>query len=112
MGEVESPRPHHTRQRKDALARIDESSDMKDPRVGRHRYPSSMLSRRVNQEEAENDRGISPMFGSRVMGKPIPRYDLPDDELPAAAAYQLIHDEMTLDGTPLLNLATFVTTWM
>src|ERR1041384_6075621 len=71
-----------------------------------------MLSRRVTHEEAENDRGISPMFGSRVMSKPIPRYDLADDEMPARAAYQLIHDEMTLDGTPLLNLATFVTTWM
>lgn len=71
-----------------------------------------MLSRRVTHLEAQNDRGISPMFGSRVMSKPIPRYDLADDEMPARAAYQLIHDEMTLDGTPLLNLATFVTTWM
>ena len=29
-----------------------------------------------------------------------------------ASAYQLIHDELTLDGNPTLNLATFVTTWM
>jgi len=71
-----------------------------------------MLSRRVPNDQAVNDPGISPMFGSRVMGSAIPRYDLPDGELAARAAYQLIHDEMTLDGTPLLNLATFVTTWM
>ncbi|MCE5214317.1 MAG: glutamate decarboxylase, partial [Methanobacterium sp.] len=31
---------------------------------------------------------------------------------PAQAAYQLIHDELNLDGNPSLNLASFVTTWM
>lgn len=30
----------------------------------------------------------------------------------ANAVYQLIHDELTLDGVPLLNLASFVQTWM
>lgn len=27
-------------------------------------------------------------------------------------AYQLIHDELLLDGNPSLNLASFVHTWM
>jgi glutamate decarboxylase len=27
-------------------------------------------------------------------------------------AYQLVHDEMNLDGNPALNLASFETTWM
>ncbi len=30
----------------------------------------------------------------------------------ADAAYQIIHDELALDGSPLLNLASFVHTWM
>lgn len=30
----------------------------------------------------------------------------------AEAAYQLIHDELSLDGSPALNLASFVHTWM
>lgn len=30
----------------------------------------------------------------------------------AESAYQLIHDELALDGSPLLNLASFVHTWM
>ncbi len=30
----------------------------------------------------------------------------------ADVAYQLIHDELLLDGSARLNLATFVTTWM
>ena len=42
----------------------------------------------------------------------IPRHALPDGPLPPDAAYQLIHDELMLDGNARLNLATFVTTWM
>ena len=30
----------------------------------------------------------------------------------AKTAYQIIHDELTLDGAPNLNLASFVHTWM
>src|SRR5262249_47893607 len=33
-------------------------------------------------------------------------------ELDADAAYQIVHDELLLDGNARLNLATFVTTWM
>jgi glutamate decarboxylase len=35
-----------------------------------------------------------------------------DGVLPADVAYQLVHDELMLDGNARLNLATFVTTWM
>ena len=33
-------------------------------------------------------------------------------EMPADVAYQIIHDELMLDGNARLNVATFVTTWM
>jgi glutamate decarboxylase len=72
-----------------------------------------MLSKHVKAEDVTpGERDLAPMFGSRVMSQPVPRYELPDEETPASAVYQLIHDEMSLDGTPLLNLASFVTTWM
>jgi glutamate decarboxylase len=32
--------------------------------------------------------------------------------IPPEVAYQLVHDELLLDGSARLNLATFVTTWM
>ena len=32
--------------------------------------------------------------------------------MPAEVAYQVIHDELMLDGNARMNLATFVTTWM
>jgi glutamate decarboxylase len=41
-----------------------------------------------------------------------PRHRLADEPVPADSAYQLIHDELLLDGSARLNLATFVTTWM
>ncbi|MDW4906948.1 glutamate decarboxylase [Streptomyces sp. ADMS] len=41
-----------------------------------------------------------------------PTHRLPDAPLPPSTAYQLVHDELMLDGNSRLNLATFVTTWM
>jgi glutamate decarboxylase len=35
-----------------------------------------------------------------------------EDPVPADTAWQLVHDELMLDGRSRLNLATFVTTWM
>jgi glutamate decarboxylase len=47
-------------------------------------------------------------------GQPVqpPRDRLADDPVTPEVAYQLIHDELLLDGSSRLNLATFVTTWM
>ncbi len=55
---------------------------------------------------------VSTTYASRVFTKPIPRYDIPDEGVGPDVAYQLIHDELSLDGNPTLNLASFVTTWM
>ena len=54
----------------------------------------------------------SSVYGSRVMAQPLPKYRLPDDSLPAPVAYQLVHDQLSLDMKPDQNLASFVTTWM
>jgi glutamate decarboxylase len=46
----------------------------------------------------------------REINAPLDR--LAAEPVPADVAYQLIHDELLLDGSARLNLATFVTTWM
>ncbi|XWS60800.1 hypothetical protein CRYUN_Cryun07bG0068400 [Craigia yunnanensis] len=51
-------------------------------------------------------------FASRYVRAPVPRFKMPDKSMPKDAAYQVIHDELMLDGNPRLNLASFVTTWM
>ncbi|MCY0872430.1 MAG: glutamate decarboxylase [Acidithiobacillus caldus] len=60
----------------------------------------------------EEDGVLQPAFASRSMDCSVPKYRLPDKEMDARTAYQLIHDELMLDGNARLNLATFVTTWM
>jgi glutamate decarboxylase len=42
----------------------------------------------------------------------LPRFKIPEQSIPKDAAYQIINDELMLDGNPRLNLASFVTTWM
>jgi len=42
----------------------------------------------------------------------IPKLRIADDGMPPDVAYQIIHDELMLDGNARMNLATFVTTWM
>ncbi len=41
-----------------------------------------------------------------------PRHRIPDEEMDPEVAYQIVHDELMLDGNARLNLATFVGTWM
>jgi glutamate decarboxylase len=52
---------------------------------------------------------VNPVFGREPVR--VPRFTIPDDELSPDVAYQIVHDELMLDGNARLNLATFVTTW-
>lgn len=55
---------------------------------------------------------LAPTYGGVWDIEPIPKNKIPKGSLDPRVAYRLIADEMGLDGNPLLNLATFVTTWM
>jgi glutamate decarboxylase len=41
-----------------------------------------------------------------------PRHEIPADEMDPEVAYQIVHDQLMLDGNARLNLATFVGTWL
>ncbi|PAV06191.1 pyridoxal-dependent decarboxylase [Methanobacterium bryantii] len=72
-----------------------------------------MLSNKKNLGEMSKlEREHTTTYGSRYFRKSVPKYSMPDRGMPARAAYQIIHDELNLDGNPALNLASFVTTWM
>jgi glutamate decarboxylase len=62
-----------------------------------------------SQPVPANELSVDPLFGREG---PIPRNELPAGEMPADVAYQIIHDELMLDGNARLNVATFVSTWM
>src|SRR5215471_15428371 len=57
-------------------------------------------------------RDLTPPPVFTLEGSSIPRHEVGYHGLPPDVAYQMIHDELMLDGNARLNLATFVTTWM
>jgi glutamate decarboxylase len=68
-----------------------------------------MLKHPSGPESTGGQLALEPIFG--LEGR-IPRHELPPGELPRDVAYEIIHDELMLDGNARLNVATFVTTWM
>ncbi|MCX5525662.1 glutamate decarboxylase [Streptomyces bobili] len=64
----------------------------------------------------ERSLSVNPFYGEADpvsgMTEAPPKHRLPDGPTPPSTAYQLVHDELMLDGNSRLNLATFVTTWM
>ena len=65
----------------------------------------------VHRHEPDADT-LAPAYAGRLWTEPIPKNRMPDGEAPPSAVYRLIHDELLLDGSSRLNMATFVTTWM
>lgn len=51
------------------------------------------------------------VFGSRDLSKPLPKFKFPAGEMLARDAYQVVRDELMLDGNARQNLATFCQTW-
>jgi len=66
----------------------------------------------MRKVRSEAGRLTNTTYSSRYFTDEIPEQRIPAESMPARAAYQLIHDELNLDGNPALNLASFVTTWM
>lgn len=61
---------------------------------------------------SHDDLHLSSTYAARYMTEPIPKYRLPERASPSDVIYRLIHDEVSIDGRPSQNLATFCTTWM
>ena len=49
---------------------------------------------------------------SSFLPHPLPKHKFPTQEANPAAVYQLVHDELLLDGNARQNLATFCQTWV
>ncbi|KAF3550917.1 hypothetical protein DY000_02000715 [Brassica cretica] len=73
----------------------------------------------LSHAASDSDVSVHSTFASRYVRTSLPRVDnvnirfkMPENSIPKEAAYQIINDELMLDGNPRLNLASFVTTWM
>ncbi|KAJ5779822.1 hypothetical protein N7457_007542 [Penicillium paradoxum] len=52
------------------------------------------------------------VYGSHFAADHMPQHEMPENEMPRQIAARMIKDELSLDGNPKLNLASFVTTYM
>ncbi|KZO98555.1 glutamate decarboxylase [Calocera viscosa TUFC12733] len=86
--------------------------------LSKHIDPASLLAaarahphhRLIHREHRDIHEGS---YASRFEADmEVPKFKIPQTGVSSKAAYQIIHDEMDLDGSPLLNFASFVHTWM
>ncbi|KKK22965.1 hypothetical protein P175DRAFT_0444594 [Aspergillus ochraceoroseus IBT 24754] len=66
----------------------------------------------IKLETCEEDGFYSTVYGTRFATEQLPSMEMPEQEMPREVAYRMIKDELSLDGNPMLNLASFVTTYM
>ncbi|MCP3944539.1 MAG: glutamate decarboxylase [Desulfobacteraceae bacterium] len=55
---------------------------------------------------------LDDVYASSDLSVVMPKYKMPEDEHDPRHAYQVVHDELMLDGNARQNLATFCQTWM
>ncbi len=60
----------------------------------------------------DSEKVLMPTYASRELNTKVPKYEMPKTSMLPKTAYNIVHDELMLDGNSRLNLATFVTTWM
>jgi glutamate decarboxylase len=52
------------------------------------------------------------LFGNRFLVQDTPDRTFPEEGMPAVDAFRLVAEDLAIEGDPVRNLATFVTTWM
>ncbi|GLB35302.1 putative glutamate decarboxylase [Lyophyllum shimeji] len=84
--------------------------------LSRHVNPDRLIQeahdKKLHGISKKNVNHVEHTYGARYNTSPVPKYSLSHEGINAEAAYQIIHDELSLDGSPVLNLASFVHTWM
>jgi glutamate decarboxylase len=70
------------------------------------------LHERIPGEAEYRELTINPLYADVDELSDVPRYRLAGTGMSADTAAQVVRDELILDGSARLNLATFVTTWM
>ncbi|KAG1871686.1 pyridoxal phosphate-dependent transferase [Suillus subluteus] len=86
--------------------------------LSKHINPDRLI--RESKDKKSNHRHLtgkdsdstSHPYGARYGIASIPKFHIPSKGTSAETTYQLIHNELSLDGSTCLNLASFVHTWM
>ncbi|KAF2092732.1 glutamate decarboxylase [Rhizodiscina lignyota] len=65
-----------------------------------------------DEDLEDEDPAVISVYGSKYAAQDLPKIEMPEKEMPREVVYRMIKDDLTLDGNPTLNLASFVTTYM
>jgi glutamate decarboxylase len=77
-----------------------------------HRKITKKIEQKHIEDISKNRSVIDPIFARAGEAAGAPKHVMPESGMRPDTAYQVVHDELMLDGNARLNLATFVTTWM
>ncbi len=66
----------------------------------------------LHAKDTVRDELLDEVFASNDISVALPKYKMPEREHEARHAYQLVVDELMLDGNSRQNLATFCQTWL
>jgi glutamate decarboxylase len=66
----------------------------------------------AGRSDGENLDLLEARYGNRFLREEAPAEKLPAVGMPAVDAMRLVGEELIIEGSPMRNLATFVTTWM
>jgi len=75
--------------------------------TGAHPIDAHPIARRTHDTDL-----VRPMYARHSLLGFKPRHAIPAVGMAPSTAYNLIHDELILDGSSRFNLATFCSTWM
>jgi glutamate decarboxylase len=66
----------------------------------------------LHEKDTVRENLLDDVFGSHDLGMKVPKYKFPEKEENPKHAYQVVHDELMMDGNARQNLATFCSTWL
>ncbi len=66
----------------------------------------------LHKKSAVRGSMLDDVYSSKDLSVVMPKYRIPENEHAPEHAYQVVHDELMLDGNSRQNLATFCQTWV
>src|SRR3984957_11443636 len=85
---------------------------MPRPRISRAvRQSSRQAIMPLHERDTVREQMDECVFVGHDLTREVPKYRFPSAESPAREAYQVVADELMLDGNARQNLATFCQTW-
>jgi glutamate decarboxylase len=74
-------------------------------------FDKEMLTMPLHERDTIREQLEDSVFAGHTMTSPVPKYRFPESETQARDAFQVVSDELMLDGNARQNLATFCQTW-